>query len=325
MKVEPLPSPPSANQPSNTGGLRRIGSSLLCWFDTWSGEEDVTSDPRHIDLARIVPFVVLHLSCLLVLVVGWSWTAVLAAAGFYVLRMFAITAFYHRYFSHRAFSTSRPMQFAFALLGSAAIQRGPLWWAAHHRAHHRHSDAEGDVHSPDREGFMWSHLGWILASRNFRTRTELIRDFTKFPELRFLDRFDVLVPLLLIPGLWALGEGLQALGLGAGGFQFLVWTFSISTVALYHLTFCVNSLAHRVGSRRFETRDRSRNNAILAFFTLGEGWHNNHHHFPGSARQGFYWWEIDFSYYALRTMALFGLVWNLRPVPARVLAEGSRR
>jgi len=304
---------------------RRALASLVLWFDAWAVDPREGEDPRRIDWARVVPFLLLHASCLLVLVVGWSWTAVVFAAGFYALRMFAITAFYHRYFSHRAFQTSRALQLCFALLGATAVQRGPLWWAAHHRAHHRYSDAEGDVHSPDREGFWWSHVGWILARVNFRTRTELIPDFARYPELRFLDRFDSLVPLLMIPAIFGLGEGLAAFGLGGGGFQLLVWGFSISTIALYHLTFCVNSVAHRIGSRRFDTNDSSRNNLVLSLFTLGEGWHNNHHHYPNSARQGFYWWEVDASYYALRALASVGLIWGLRPVPARVLEHGRRR
>ena len=308
-----------------TSALAGAWTSLVRWFDSWAVDVRDDVDPRRIDWARVVPFLVLHASCLLVFQVGWSITAVSFALAFYVVRMFAITAFYHRYFSHHAFRTSRWMQFLFALLGATAIQRGPLWWAAHHRAHHRHSDAEGDVHSPDREGFWWSHVGWILASANFRTRLELVPDLARFPELRFLDRFDILVPLLMIPGLYGLGEGLQALGLGGGGYQLLVWGLAVSTVLTYHITFCVNSVAHRVGSRRFETSDRSRNNALLALATLGEGWHNNHHRYPGSARQGFYWWELDLSYLALRFLAAFGLVWDLRPVPARILAQGRQR
>jgi stearoyl-CoA desaturase (delta-9 desaturase) len=288
---------------------RGLWHSVALWFDSWAVDVRDGEDPRRVDWTRVVPFFALHASCLLVLVVGWSWTAVAFAAGFYLVRMFGITAFYHRYFSHRAFRTSRAMQFAFALLCATAVQRGPLWWAAHHR----------------REGFWWSHVGWILARVNFTTRKELVPDLLRFPELRFLDRFDSLVPLLLIPAIWGLGEALAAAGLGGGGLQLLVWGFAISTVALYHLTFCVNSVAHRLGSRRFETGDQSRNNALLSLFTLGEGWHNNHHYYPNSVRQGFYWWELDLSYYVLRGLAALGLVWDLRPVPARVLAEGRRK
>ncbi len=299
---------------------RIASASVVRWLDSWAQDSsDAQRDPRDIDWLRISPFLALHAGCLLVPWVGWSWTAVAVALAFYAVRMFAITAFYHRFFSHAAFRTSRPVQFAFALLGASAIQRGPLWWAAHHRLHHRHSDAEGDVHSPERQGFWWSHVGWVLAQGNFRTRLELVRDLARFPELRFLDRFDSLVPLLLVPAFYGAGELLAALapGLGTNGPQLLVFGVCISTVLLYHMTFSINSIAHRFGSRRFETNDQSRNNALLALFTFGEGWHNNHHRHPGAARAGLRWWELDPSWYLLRLMSALGLVWDLKPVPAR--------
>jgi stearoyl-CoA desaturase (delta-9 desaturase) len=294
---------------------------LVLWFDSWAGvDENEDLDPRSIDWMRVVPFLALHLACLLVLVVGWSPVAVGVAVALYLVRMFAITAFYHRYFSHRAFRTSRVVQFLGALLGSTAVQRGPLWWASHHRAHHSRSDTPSDVHSPREQGFFWSHVGWIVARANFRTRIELVRDLARFPELRFLDRFDILVPMLTIPSLYGFGALLErfAPGLGTSGMQMLVWGFVVSTIALYHLTFTINSIAHRIGTRRYATRDDSRNNWALALITLGEGWHNNHHHYQASARQGFRWWEIDITYYVLRLMAALGLVWDLKPVPARV-------
>ncbi|NOT31989.1 MAG: acyl-CoA desaturase [Planctomycetes bacterium] len=299
---------------------RTAVASVVRWLDSWAQDpRDTERQPHDIDWLRISPFLALHAGCLLVPWVGWSWTAVAVALAFYAVRMFAITAFYHRFFSHAAFRTSRPVQFAFALLGASAIQRGPLWWAAHHRMHHRHSDAEGDVHSPERQGFWWSHVGWVLAQGNFRTRLELVRDLARFPELRFLDRFDSLVPLLLVPAFYGTGELLAALapGLGTNGPQLLVFGVCISTVVLYHMTFSINSIAHRFGSRRFETSDQSRNNALLAVFTFGEGWHNNHHRHPGAARAGLRWWEIDPSWYLLRLMSALGLVWDLKPVPAR--------
>lgn len=294
---------------------------LLLWFDSWAGvDENEDFEPRSIDWMRVVPFIVLHLACLLVFAVGWSPIAVCVAVALYLVRMFAITAFYHRYFSHRAFSTSRVVQFLGALLGSTAIQRGPLWWASHHRAHHSHSDTPSDVHSPREHGFLWSHVGWIVARANFRTRLELVRDLARFPELRFLDRFDILVPVLTIPSLYGFGALLErfAPSLGTSGMQMLVWGFVVSTIALYHLTFTINSVAHRIGTRRYATRDDSRNNWALALITLGEGWHNNHHHYQASARQGFRWWEVDITYYVLRLMAALGLVWDLKPVPALV-------
>ncbi|HSH72859.1 MAG TPA: acyl-CoA desaturase [Methylophilaceae bacterium] len=273
-----------------------------------------------VDWLRVLPFVLLHLACFAVIWVGVSWFAVLFAVALYCLRMFAITGFYHRYFSHKAFRTSRIGQFVFAVLGSTAVQRGPLWWASQHRHHHAFSDELEDSHSPVQHGFLWSHLGWFLSDINFATKTERVKELAKFPELRFLDRFDVLVPIVFAIAIYALGSWLETAApqLGTNGWQLLVWGFVISTVVLYHATFSVNSLAHAWGWRRYDTTDHSRNNFWIAIFTLGEGWHNNHHHFPGAARQGFYWWEIDFTYYGLRMLAACGLIWDLRTVPANI-------
>jgi stearoyl-CoA desaturase (delta-9 desaturase) len=237
--------------------------------------------------------------------------------------MFAITGFYHRYFSHKAFKTSRPVQFIFAFLAASAAQRGPLWWASHHRHHHAHSDHPEDPHSPRQHGFFWSHLSWFLANKNFRLKKERIKDWLQYPELKLLDRFDVVAPLALALGLFALGAWLEyaAPHLQTNGLQLFIWGFVISTVLLYHMTFTVNSLAHVWGKRRFLTNDDSRNNPVIALFTLGEGWHNNHHHFPSSARQGFYWWEIDLTYYGLKILAALGLIWDLRKVPVEVLSQ----
>jgi stearoyl-CoA desaturase (delta-9 desaturase) len=281
--------------------------SLRCWFDSAAPLPAEPSDANRIDWLRVVPFVAVHLGCLGVFWVGAGAAALWLAAVLFALRMFAITAFYHRYFSHRAFRTSRAMQFLFALLGASAVQRGPLWWASHHRHHHAHADRPADAHSARQHGFAWSHTGWFLSRANFAPRGELVRDLARFPELRLLDRFDALVPLALAAGLYA-----------AGGLEFLVWGFCVSTVALWHATFTINSLAHRFGRRRYATRDDSRNNLWLALLTFGEGWHNNHHHFPGSARQGFYWWEVDVAWYGLKLLQAAGLVWDLRPVPAAV-------
>lgn len=301
--------------------------TFVRWFDAWAGADPAQDGDRRLDWLRVVPFLALHAACALVLVVGWSPIALAVALALYLARMFAITAFYHRYFSHRAFRTSRALQFLFALLGASATQRGPLWWAAHHRQHHRASDEEDDVHSPGRHGFWWSHVGWVLSRGSFRTRRELVPDFARFPELALLDRFDTLAPLLLAAGCYGLGAWLGAAWpeLGTSGPQMLVWGFLISTVALYHGTFTINSLAHQFGSRRFATRDDSRNNAWLALITLGEGWHNNHHRYPPAARQGFYRWEFDPTYLALRALAAVGLVWDLKPVPQPVLDEGRSR
>jgi stearoyl-CoA desaturase (delta-9 desaturase) len=295
--------------------------SMLRWFDSDAAIQEADGlTVSGVDWVRVMPFLVLHVSCLLVFVVGWSWTAVAVAAGLYLARMFAITGFYHRYFSHRAFKTNRFWQFLFAVAGNASVQRGPLWWAAHHRHHHRFADRQEDAHSPSLRGFWWSHMGWIMSSANFPTKRSYVKDWLKYPELVWLNRFDTMVPLLLALSLYLLGEMLASTWpeLNTNGLQLLVWGFVVSTVALFHGTFTINSLDHMIGSRRYNTGDTSRNNAVLAVITLGEGWHNNHHHYPISARQGFFWWEIDVTYYVLRIMAFLGIVKELRPVPEDV-------
>jgi stearoyl-CoA desaturase (Delta-9 desaturase) len=297
----------------------RARGSLRRWFDAGAG---VAADSHggEIDWLRAAPFVAMHLACLAVFWVGVSRTALTVALGLYVLRMFALTGFYHRYFAHRTFSTSRGVQFAFACIGASCVQRGPLWWAAHHRRHHQHADTERDPHSPRLQGFLWSHMGWFLTAEGFRTDWQRIPDFARFAELRWLDRYDVLIPIALGALLFGSGALLAhyAPALGTSGAQLLVWGFFVSTIVLFHVTVTINSLAHRFGSRRFETRDDSRNNLWLALLTFGEGWHNNHHYFPGTVRQGFRWWELDLTFYGLKLLAALGLVQGLKPVPARV-------
>lgn len=250
-------------------------------------------------------FVLLHLASLSVLFVPFELSSLAWFAGSYVVRMFGITAGYHRYFSHRSFKLGRLTQFVLAVLAQSSGQKGVLWWAAHHRDHHRHSDGPDDVHSP-RHGFWWSHVGWILSSRRDSYDRARVADFARFPELRWLDRFHW-VPLLLC----------GALTWWAGGAPAFAWGFLLSTVALYHATFAINSIAHIWGTRPFATNDDSRNNVWLALLTLGEGWHNNHHHCRSSCRQGVRWWEIDLTYVALRALAAVGLAWDLRPFVAR--------
>ena len=304
----------------------RLAVALRRWVDSSAEGDPSHVDSRGIDWPRVAPFVALHLGCLGAIWTGWSPFAVGLAVALFAVRMFAITAFYHRYFSHRAFRTSRGWQFVFAVLGASAVQRGPLWWAAHHRHHHVHSDQPEDVHSARQEGFLRSHMGWFLARENFATRTRLVRDLARFPELRWLDRYDVAVPAALLVTLWALGAWLEGAhpSLGTSAWQLVVWGFCISTVVLFHSTFAINSLVHCWGTRRYETNDDSRNNPLLALVTFGEGWHNNHHRYPGAARQGFYWWELDLSWYGLKLLAALGIVRDLRPVPVSVLEAGRR-
>ncbi len=274
-----------------------------------------------IDWLGNVGYFILHMGCFAIFLVGVSPVAVGVAFLLFVVRMFAITGIYHRYFSHRTYKTSRAFQFLMAVAGCSCVQRGPLWWAAHHRHHHAFSDEVEDRHSPRLLGFLRAHMGWFLTKSASKTGTHYVRDWTKFPELVWLDRFHVFAGIGLGVSVYFLGVALErfAPSLGTNGWQMLVWGFLVSTVILYHATYTINSLAHQFGSKRFATGDDSRNNFWLAIITLGEGWHNNHHHYPSSARQGFYWWEIDFTYYTLRLLERVGLISELRPVPAPVL------
>jgi len=269
---------------------------------------------ERVNLRSSVPFLALHLVPLLALVTGVSWTAVWLLVATYSLRMFFVTAGYHRYFAHRSYRLGRAAQLVMAFGGTTAAQKGPLWWAAHHRDHHRFTDTERDLHSP-RRGFLWSHVGWILCDRyGARGDHRGIRDFASYPELRFVDRHDWIGP-------WALALACFAIG----GWSGLVVGFFASNVLLWHSTFAINSVAHVFGRRAYDTDDTSRNSLLLALVTGGEGWHNNHHRYPSSARQGFRWWQVDTTYYVLRALAVLGVVRDLRPVPRRVLDEGRRR
>ncbi len=254
-------------------------------------------------------FWAIHLAAVVgVAVLGWSWRGLALAALLYVPRMFFITAGYHRYFSHRAYRTSRWFQLVLAVGATATFQKGVLWWAAHHRVHHRRSDQEGDLHSARRDGFWWSHMGWFLCRDLEDTDLTRVRDLARYPELRWLGTY-WLVPPLVLAGLLLL----------VGGWFALVWGFAVSQVLTWHGTFTINSLSHMFGSRRYATDDDSRNNVVLALVTLGEGWHNNHHHYQVAARQGFHWWQLDLTYLVLRVLAGLGVVWDLHGVPAHVL------
>jgi stearoyl-CoA desaturase (delta-9 desaturase) len=260
---------------------------------------------------RAVPFLVLHIAALVLpFFVPITWTAVGLALFFYIVRMFGITGVYHRYFAHRAYKTSRWFQFVLTWIGCAALQKGPLWWAGHHRHHHKHSDQEDDPHSPIIRTVWWAHIGWVISGR-FRHRPDgSMKDFERFPELRLLDEIFSWVP----------GLSVAVICYVIAGWSGVVWGFLVSTVLLYHGTFLVNSACHIWGSRRYATTDESKNNWWAAILTLGEGWHNNHHHYQSCARQGFKWWEIDVSYYIIRTLGFVGLVWDIREPTPKALA-----
>ena len=300
--------------------------SIRRWFDTEAAADQIAhADTKQVDWLRIIPFVIMHAMCLGVIWVGWSWFAILTAAGLYFIRMFAITGFYHRYFSHNSFKTNRFWQFMFAALGNSSAQRGPLWWAAHHRHHHRYADTDKDIHSPSRHGFIWSHIVWLTSPANFPTKMNYVKDWAQYPELRWINRFDIIIPVLLAVLLFGGGSILAAYApqLETSGPQLLVWGFFISSVVLFHGTVTINSFDHMIGSRRYDTPDTSRNNAVLALITLGEGWHNNHHQYAITARQGFYWWEIDITYYLLKILSWLGIVWDLRGLPKTVREQNQ--
>jgi len=277
-------------------------------------------DREKLDSSICVQFLLMHLACLLVILTGASVVAVGVCVALYVVRMFAITAGFHRLFAHRTYRTGRIFRFLMAFTGTAAYQKGPLWWSAHHRRHHLLADTEEDLHSPLSHTLWRSHVGWFLSRESQVTEWKLITNLSKYSDLRFLDRYYSLPPAILAISTFVLGAVLQryAPGLGTSGWQMLVWGFFISTVVLYHGTFTVNSLAHIFGKRRFATEDNSRNNWFVALITLGEGWHNNHHYYQSSERQGFYWWEIDVSHYTLRALSWFGIVWDLHKPPLEV-------
>jgi len=248
-------------------------------------------------------FVAMHVACLGAFLLPFHWRYVWLAVGMYYLRMFGVTAGYHRYFSHRSFRLGRVAQFALAFLAETSAQKGVLWWAAHHRVHHKTSDTVDDIHSPEQEGFWWAHVGWVLSSEYDEYDPRLIQDFSKYPELRWLSKYFLVPPVLL-----------GAVMLWAGGLPGFMWGFVISTVMLFHGTFAINSLAHVWGTRRFDTPDHSRNNFALALITMGEGWHNNHHQYMYACRQGLRWWEIDLTYYILRALQAVGVVRDVREV-----------
>jgi len=305
------------------GHRSRIASlirSIGCWFDNSAKEysEAEKASRYEVDWIRLIPYVSMHLVCIAVIWVGWSPIAIAVAAALYAFHMFAVTAFYHRYFSHRTYRTSRVAQFLFAVAGSSCVQRGPIWWAARHRHHHRHSDEEDDVHSPIRHGLYWSHFGWITSKCAFDYDPKAVPDLMKFAELRFLNRFDNIVPLIQGFLIYGLGVWLQSRGWNTTGWQLLIWGGFISIVISSHATFTINSLTHMWGKKRYRSSDESRNSLLLALLTFGEGWHNNHHHFPGAVRQGFFWWEIDLTYYALWVMSKLGIIWDLNALPERV-------
>lgn len=268
-------------------------------------------------------FIAIHLLPLLAIWTGATTFDWILCVSLYFIRMFFITGAYHRYFAHRTYKTSRVFQFILAFMAQSSAQKGVLWWAAHHRVHHRTSDTPQDPHSMKLYGFWYSHLGWILGPDYKETHFNLIQDFNKFPELRWLNKNHMVPPLILALGVAAWGGYVNGgswtlMASPEGGLSTLLIGFFLSTAVLYHGTFSINSIMHYFGKARYNTGEESKNNAILAFFTLGEGWHNNHHYYMSSTRQGFFWWEFDITYYILKILSWFGIVWDIQEVPDKV-------
>lgn len=272
--------------------------------------EEVTAKPKSSPVTLTL-FILVSLTPLLAFTVPFSWELVGVAVLTYAIRMFGITGVYHRYFSHNAYKTSRVFQFILGWIGAIAMQKGPLWWAAHHRNHHKFSDTEKDLHSP-KDGFWHSHMFWFLRNDHNDFDAKMIKDYTKYPEIVWLDKYHWLPPLSF------------AIVLGLISWPVLVWGYGVANFISGHATWTINSLAHVFGSQRFKTGDTSRNNFWLAIITFGEGWHNNHHYYRHSANQGFYWWEIDLTFYVLKLFSYIGLVWDLKTVPDHVLEEGLK-
>jgi len=258
------------------------------------------------------PLCLVHLALFAIPFVSFSWWAVAAIplVGFFV--GFGVTIGFHRFFAHHAFKTSRPFQFLLAFAGSAALQKGLLWWVIHHRLHHRHSDEPDDPHSPVRDGFWHAHAGWLLSRELLDPDRAVVKDLMKYPELVWLDR------LWMLPGLV-----LAAICCAALGWSGLIYSFCFTVAAAFQITFAVNSVGHLFGSQRFDTGDGSRNNWLVGLLALGEGWHNNHHRAPSSARHGFAWYELDLSYLCIRALAMLGLIWDVKQPPASLLAPGA--
>jgi len=273
------------------------------------------TDDVHDDIIypSALPFVLVHLACFAAIWTGVTWQALTLGVALYWLRIFGIGAGYHRYFSHRAFATGRAFQFVLAVLSQSTSQKSILWWAAKHRHHHLHSDTALDVHSPRHRGFLYSHVGWIFSRRHDTVDLVKIADFARYPELMWLHRYEQ-VPAVALAVICFLIAGWSGLVVG----------FFWSTVLVYHATFCINSLAHVHGRKRYVTGDDSRNNWFLAILTMGEGWHNNHHACQSSVRQGFRWWEYDPTYYLLRVLSWIGLIWDLKMPPEAVLRNEQR-
>lgn len=278
-------------------------------------------------LAVVVPFLGLVAAVSLWWGRGFTWTELFILLGMYLATGFGITVGYHRLFVHRSFETFRPIKFALAVLGSMSVEGPVLRWAANHRLHHRTSDEADDPHSPHRYGGgfrgviagLWhAHMGWMFAPQPPGIG-RYVRDLHADRMIRVANRlFGVWVLLgLLIPT----AIGLVVTGTWTGALLGFIWGGLVRVFLVHHVTFSINSVCHLWGRRPFKSRDHSRNNFLCGILALGEGWHNNHHAFPASARHGLRWWELDLSYFVIRVLELLGLAWKVRVPGADAIAS----
>lgn len=231
--------------------------------------------------------------------------ALLAAAFLYwVSGMLGIGMGYHRLLTHRGYKTPKWVEYFLTMCGTLALEGGPIFWVATHRIHHQYSDKEGDPHSP-REGTYWAHMGWIFSGAAMHHDTQVLRRYV--PDLS-KDR----VHVWLTSWHWVPQVIVGLILLAYGGIPYVLWGTFFRVTAGLHATWLVNSATHKWGARRFKTRDDSTNNWLVAMITWGEGWHNNHHAHPVSARHGLAWYEIDLNYYGIKTLELFGLATDVK-------------
>ena len=270
-----------------------------------------------------LPFLSVHIGAIYALTISPSPFALFMVFLMYFIRMFGITAGFHRLFSHRSFKTNRAFQFFLAYAATCSAQMGPIWWASHHRHHHKYTEQIEDPHTPTLKGFFWAHVGWIMSPVNSPTKEEYVGDLMKYPELKWLDKYHYFAPFSLVILLYGLGEfmAVNYAQYNTNGMELVLWGFFVSTVLLYHATFMVNSVCHVFGHRTYDTKDGSVNNFLVAILTLGEGWHNNHHAFPNSEKQGHKWYQIDISHYILWCLSKIGVVWKIRDVPEDSIKE----
>jgi len=267
---------------------------------------------RGINWFLVIALVSFHLGAVAALFF-FHWSALIVFATIWILAQnVGIAMGYHRLLTHRGYATPKWLEYCIAICGALALQGGPIYWVAVHRMHHKYTDKPGDPHSP-RDGKWWSHMGWIMNA-TLRDETEALKqyapDLSRQPFYRWLNRLHW-VPLTVV------GLSLFAFG----GWSWLLWGAFLPVTIGLHVTWMVNSVTHLWGRRRFSTSDDSRNNLWVALLTGGEGWHNNHHANPVSARHGLAWYEVDFNYFAIRLLKILGLAKHVKTASLKVTSK----